>query len=116
MLNTGVDHHFVCHFTVCYTQFIMHSSADVSGWWAADARAKRTGARPSSAVVKTGRRMVLTYTLVRLSERVERESFPMQDEPERLILHWKRLTVDVPGFGAYVPVAHRLRNAIPAKK
>ena len=39
---------------ICYTRVIMHSSADVSGWWAADARAKRTGARPSSAVVEDG--------------------------------------------------------------
>jgi hypothetical protein len=71
MLRTGVNHHSVSNFTVCYTEVIMHASDDVSGGWVADARAKLTGARPSSAVVKTGRRMVLTYTLVRLSERVE---------------------------------------------
>jgi hypothetical protein len=73
MLRTGVNHHFVCHFTVCYTQVIMHSSNDVSGLWAEDARAKHTGATPSSAVVKTGRHMVLIYTLVRRLPRVDTE-------------------------------------------
>ena len=37
--------------TVCYTQVIMLASADVSPVVGGNARAERTGARPSSAVV-----------------------------------------------------------------
>jgi hypothetical protein len=66
MLRTDVIRRFECHFTVCYTQVIRLSSADVSPVVAADARAERTGARPSRAVVaRRRRRLDLTSTLVR---------------------------------------------------
>jgi|ERR1700678_1228197 hypothetical protein len=83
MLRTGVTHHFDVYFGVCYTRVIMLGSADVSGWWAADARAERTGARPSSAVVeRRHRRLELTFTIVRFLTGIKRESCPTQDEPE----------------------------------
>jgi hypothetical protein len=83
MLRTGVIRHFMSLYCLLHPSHQL-ARADVSPVVAADARAERTGARPSRAIVaRRLRRLDLTSTLVRFLAGIKRESFPMQDEPER---------------------------------
>jgi hypothetical protein len=51
MLRTDIIRHFDRHFTVCYTEAIRLASADTVPVVGGNARAERTNARPSRAVV-----------------------------------------------------------------
>jgi hypothetical protein len=71
VLRTGLIRHFDVTLPLLHRS-IMLASADAFRWLAAHARAERTGARPSRAVMaRRPRRLDLTHTLVRFSERVE---------------------------------------------
>jgi hypothetical protein len=67
----GLHRHLMSHYGLLH-RVIRRLSADASRWWAADARAEHTGARPNRAVMaKRRRHVVLTPTVVRFWEVVQ---------------------------------------------